>query len=342
MLQRQFSKLGRAALALALVVVMAVPAVAAESIKFTLDWKFEGPVAPYLLAAKKGYFEAEGIDVTIDSGSGSAGAVNRVATGAYDIGFADTNALIEFNAKNPDKALKAVLMIYNHPPFAIFAKKESGIAKPADLAGKTLGAPVFDSARKTFSAFCKATGLDMNSVTWQSMDPPLREPMLVRGDVDAISGFFFTSMLNLENAGVGPDKLTTFLYADYGVNLYGNSIIISPEMAQKPEVVKGFLKAIVKGWKETLADPAAAIAYVKDRDGLISEELETKRLKLAIANNVDTPEARKLGFGAIDNDRMKNAIAEAAAAFGLETVPTVEQVFDASFLPPKAERDIFK
>lgn len=341
MMQSLRSRLGHVAIALALVVMTAVPALANEAVRFTLDWKFEGPVAPYLLAAQKGYFAEEGIDVTIDSGSGSAGAVNRVATGAYDIGFADTNALIEFNAKNPDQALKSVLMIYNHPPFAIFAKKDSGIAKPTDLAGKTLGAPVFDSPRKTFSAFCKATGLDESSVTWQSMDPPLREPMLVRGDVDAISGFFFTSLLNLESAGLTPDQLTTFLYADYGVSLYGNSIIISPEMAKKPELVKGFLRAIIKGWKETLADPEAAIAHVKERDGLIDTALETKRLKLAIANNVDTPEARKNGFGAIDKERMQNAIQEAAAAFGLETVPTVEQIFDDSFMPAKEARDIF-
>ena len=331
----------RALLVGALTLVMVSAAFAQTPIRFTLDWKFQGPTAPYLMAHQKGYFEAEGLDVTVDSGSGSSGAVNRVASGAYDIGFADINALIEFNAKNPDKALKAVFMIYDHPPFAIMAKKSSGIMKPADLAGKTLGAPVFDSARKTFSAFCAATGLDMDSVNWISMDPPLREPMLVKGQVDAISGFFFTSLLNLENAGVMPDDLTVFQYADYGVNLYGNAIIVSPEMAAKPEVVKGFLKAVTMGWADTVKDPKGSIEYVKNRDGLINVDLEYKRLMLAIENNVATDFAKANGIGSVDMDRLAKAIKEVGVAFKLESTPAPAEVFDASFMPAKDARMIF-
>lgn len=337
--------IARCMLALALLVGATVGTVthasAAEPLRFTLDWKFQGPVAPYLMAKAKGYFEAEGLDVTIDSGNGSSGAVNRVASGAYDVGFADINALIDFNSKNPKQALKAVYMVYDHPPFAIMAKKSSGITKPADLAGKKLGAPVFDSARKTFPAFCQATGLKEDSVEWISMDPPLREPMLVRGEVDAISGFYFTSLLNLKNAGVTPEDLTVFQYADYGVNIYGNAIIITPELAGKPEVVKGFLRALTKAWADTIANPEAAITYVKARDGLINEELEQKRLQLAIDNNVATEEAKENGIGAIDEERMKKAIDEVVLSFKLERTPDPSEVFDSSFLPAKSKRMIF-
>jgi NitT/TauT family transport system substrate-binding protein len=333
--------LSRFALALALVLSMASLASAETSIRFTLDWKFEGPVAPYLLAESKGYFDAEGLDVSIDSGNGSAGAVNRVASGAYDIGFADINAMIEFNANNPDKALKAVFMVYDHPPFSIFTKNDSGITEPADFAGKVLGAPVFDAARKTFPAFCQATGLDKDSVTWLSMDPALREPMLVKGEVDAISGYYFTSLLNLENAGVPADELVVFKYADYGVNLYGNAIIVTPEMAAKPEVVKGFLRAVTKGWAEAVADPEAAIAYVKERDGLIDVALETKRLELAVDANVKTDYTVANGIGGVDMERLDKAIDEVAISFGLEATPEPEAVFDDAYLPAKDARMIF-
>lgn len=327
--------------ALGLILLVAATVCAQTPVRFTLDWKFEGPIAPYLLAHSRGYFAEEGINVTIDSGTGSAGAVNRVASGAYDVGFADINAMIEFNVNNPDQALKAVLMIYDHPPFAIFAKKESGIQTPADLAGRTLGAPVFDSPRKTFSAFAAATGLDADAVTWTSMDPPLREPMLLRGQVDAISGFYFTSLLNLDNLGVPAEDLTVFLYPDYGVNLYGNAIIVSPQLAAQPEVVKGFLRAVTRGWAETLKDPEAAIAHVRQRDGLIDVDLETRRLKLAIETSVATEFAAANGLGDVDDERLAKAITEVVNAFNLPVTPAPEAVFDRSFLPDRENRMIF-
>ena len=117
------------------------------SVKFQLDWRFEGPAALFLLPKAKGYFEAEKLDVTIDTGNGSGNAVNRVASGAYEMGFADLAALMEFwgnNAGIPSKPV-AVMMVYNNTPAAVMALKKSGIKTPADLNGKKLGAPVFDA-----------------------------------------------------------------------------------------------------------------------------------------------------------------------------------------------------
>jgi NitT/TauT family transport system substrate-binding protein len=130
--------------------------------------------------------------VTVDAGNGSGAPVHRVASGTYDMGFADLAALMEFHANNPDAPNKpvAVMMVYNNTPAAVMALKKSGIKTPADLNGKKLGAPVFDAGRRGFPIFQKANGI--GAVTWTSMDPPLRETMLARGDVDAITGFTFT------------------------------------------------------------------------------------------------------------------------------------------------------
>jgi NitT/TauT family transport system substrate-binding protein len=79
---------------------------AETAVKFTLDWKFEAPSAPFFIALDKGYFKDEGLDVTIDSGAGSRESIPRVATGAYDMGFGDVNALIKFLEENPDGKVK--------------------------------------------------------------------------------------------------------------------------------------------------------------------------------------------------------------------------------------------
>ena len=132
----------------------AATSVAAQDTKinFQLDWRFEGPSALFLVAKAKGYFAQEKLDVTIDAGNGSANAVNRVASGAYQLGFADVAALIEFLANNPTAPNKpvAVMIVYDATPAAVFSLKKTGIKKPADLMGKKLGAPVFDAGRRVY------------------------------------------------------------------------------------------------------------------------------------------------------------------------------------------------
>ncbi|MGM0521633.1 MAG: ABC transporter substrate-binding protein [Pseudomonadota bacterium] len=309
-------------------------------IRFQLDWRFEGPSAPFLMAVERGYFAEEGLDVQIDSGSGSAGAINRVASGAYEMGFGDLNALIEFLAENPDgPGITGVYSVYDGTPAAVFARKDSGIETPADLAGKTIAAPTFDTGYRAWGIFAAANDLDPDAVEWQNVDPTLRETLLTRGDVDAITGFYFTSLLNLEERGMSQDELTIMPFPEYGVPLYGNAIIASESFAEEnPEAVRGFLRAFNRALGETLDDPDAAIEYVRNRDELIDVEMETRRLKLALDSVVDTPDARENGVGDIDEARLAKAIQLVGDAYSLPTLPEVEDVFDSAYLPPQEAR----
>ncbi len=310
-------------------------------IKFQLDWRFEGPSALFLLPEAKGYFKAAGLDVTVDSGNGSGGAVTRVASGTYDMGFADLAALMEFHANNPDAPNKpvAVMMVYNNTPAAVFALKKSAIKAPADLQGKKLGAPVFDAGRKAFPIFQKANKID--KVTWTSMDPPLRETMLVRGDVDAITGFSFTSLLNLEARGVKPADIVVMPYADHGVKLYGNAIIASPRLiAENPGAIRAFLAAFARGAKEVIANPNEGVKAIKARDGIINTQLETRRLKLAIDSVVASPDARREGFGQVDAARLALMASQVSDAYSTKTRIDPKAVWNGSFLPERSVLDI--
>ncbi|MDB5878922.1 MAG: putative transporter, substrate-binding protein, partial [Variovorax sp.] len=235
----------------------------------------------------------------------------------------------------------AVMMVYNNTPASVMALKKSGIAKPADLAGKKLGAPVFDAGRRAFPIFAKAN--NVSNVQWTAMDPPLRETMLIRGDIDAITGFTFTSLLNLEARGAKAEDVVVLPYPDYGVKLYGNVIIASPKtIKENPAAVKAFLSAFTKGAKEVIASPAVAIESVKARDGIVDSKLETRRLQLAIDTVVNSADARAEGFGTVNAGRLSLMASQVSDAFATKTRVSPDAVWTAAMLPPAAELAILK
>ena len=325
----------------ALLSCVAVTASAQTPIKFALDWRFEGPASPYFVALDKGYYKAEGLDVTIDTGNGSTEAINRAASGAYQFVFGDINTLVRFRDKPENKKLKMVLMVYNAPPFAIVSLKKGGISKPKDLEGKTLGAPAADGAYAQWPAFVKKNGIDVSKVKIENVGFPVREPMLVEGKVDAITGFSFSSYMNLRGRGIAQDDINVMLMRNLGLELYGNGIIVDSEYAAKnPKIVQGFIRATIKGWQETIRDPKASMAALMKRNNILNDGQEFVRLKMAIDQNVMTPEVVANGFGGVDAKRLTRSIDQIGEGFKYTNKPKADDIFDSAYLAPKAERMI--
>ncbi|HTP83929.1 MAG TPA: ABC transporter substrate-binding protein [Alphaproteobacteria bacterium] len=334
----------RAALAAASVftALAAWPAAAQTNAKFSLDFTLQGSQAPFFLARDRGYYAAGGVNVTaIDVGRGSGDTVNRVASGTYDLGFGDINSLVEFDSKNPGKEFPAVLMIYNKAPMSIITLKKSGISTPKALVGKKGAAPSFDASYRMFDMFAKINGFDPKSMTWSNVAPQLREPMLARGEADAISSFTFTSTFALETLGVPESSLNIMKYSDYGLDLYSNAIMASPEfLKSNPKAVAGFVKGAIRGWQDAIKDPQAAIAAIKKADPLVNEQLELERLKVTIRDFVLSDEVKKNGMGDVDDARMEKAIGYVTEGLGLPRKLAPKDVFDRQFLPPAAERKL--
>lgn len=313
----------------------AVSGAAADTkIPFALDWKFEGPSAAYFAAIDNGHFKAAGLDVEISAGKGSLDAIPKVATGKFPIGFADINSLIKFLDQNPGAPVTAVMMVYDKPPFAVVGRASQGVSSPKDLEGKVLGAPPPDGAWAQFPAFASANGLDVSKIKVEPVGFPTREPMLAEGNVDAITGFSFSSYLNLVRLGVAEDDIKVILMADHGLSLYGNAIIVNTDFAKANSgTVTKFLSAVGKGWNDVIADPEAGAKAVAKRNPAANVALEKRRLQLSIEQNVVTDYTKANGMGGIDMARMKKAIKQLGENYKFKNTPDIGVIYTDKYLP---------
>ena len=312
-----------------------------QKFKFNLGWKIEASGAGFLLAHQRGYYKDAGLDVTIDTGNGSASAISLVAGGAYDVASADLSTMIEFNTANPQARLAAVAIQYDLNPNSVMVRKDGAIKKPSDLAGKTILGQPFNASRKLFPVFAKAQGFDPSGVKWENVAPDIGDTRFAKGDFDAAAYFFFTGLLNLKARGLGPEQLTVFRFSDFGMKSYGNGLIANPKsMQDAPDAMKAFVKATTRGWIDAIADPKAGAAAIKAREPLANEAIELERLQLIVDGTMKTDETRANGWGAATPARLQATIDETVAAFGLKSSLAVADIWTDRFLPTAADRKL--
>src|SRR5262245_8483936 len=326
--------------------VLASPAAAQAPIKFSLDSRIEGPDALILLPLDRGYFRSRGLDVSVDEAASPLDPITRVATGGYDLAFADINALIRYRDQHPSPPVKAVFMVYNKPPYAIVTRKSRGITEPKQLEGKEHGAPAAGApaAGSTFAQwplFAKLNGIDVTKLTIENIGIPVRAPMLAAGQIDAALGYSYRLYVDLKDRGVPVDDIVLMPMANYGLKLYGNAIIVNPKFAaEKPEALRGFLHAFLQGLKETIRHPADTVESIAKRDDAAKREVELERLRMAIRDNIVTPEVRANGLGGVETTRLEESIDQIGLVHTFKVRPKLDDIFDASFLPPAADRKV--
>jgi NitT/TauT family transport system substrate-binding protein len=339
--RRRFGQIATASLAAGL----AAPALGQgkTKLKMVLNWRYQGPQSWFFQAQDNGYFDQAGIDMTIDQGNGSGAAVGSVASGTYDVGFGDINALITLAGTKPAEAPVCVYQMYNKPPFTVAVLSSSDIKTAKDLEGRKLGGAANDGALKLFPAFVSVAGIDASGIEILNFQSTLREQMLKGEQVEGVFGYVNTIRFSAKLSGMDPDKDIRFInYGDYGMDLYSNGIIVPDAMAaDDPELVKGMVWAINQGVKDTLKDFDAAVDAVARREPLINKPVEKERLIATLQDEMNHPELATLGLGAVDPARFAKSIEIVVTANGLPRTPAPEEVYTDAFLPAPDDR-IFK
>ena len=249
--------------------------------------------------------------------------------------------MVKFNAENPDKRLVSFYQVLDRTAAALITLKKNNITSPRGVAGKRLGAPEGEGSRMLFPAFARVAGIDAGSVRWTSMAANLRDTMLAQGQVDAVTGFLFTTYFNLVGLGTPESDIVAWPYAENGLDIYGSALVARAEWLERnAQQAAGFVKASVEGLKLLIAEPDAAMAALKRREALFDEALEKRRWAMTLEKSILSPTVRANGTGGIDNARAETLIRVNAEAYGVTNPPKVAEMFTERFLPPASERRI--
>jgi NitT/TauT family transport system substrate-binding protein len=317
---------------------------AETAIRFVLEGKLDATAAPFLVALDKGYFRAEGLNVSLvaplspEPPEGGNEPAKRIAAGDADMGFGDLTALLRARAEEPPVPVKAVYVVYDKPGYAVLGRKSRGIQSPGDLEGKKVGTPRRDPASAWWKAFVAASAIDGSKITTENIGLSVRDPMVASGQIDAVTALSYQSFIDIKERGVPASDISVMFMADYGIKMYGASLLAGEKFAsENAAAVRGFLRAYAKGLKETIARPQGAVELLLKRDPMLGKEAELERLRMTIRDNIQTPETKANGYGGADPARLAAAIDQVAGALELKKKPKAEDLFDPSFLPARGK-----
>lgn len=250
----KYSRLA-ALLAAAIAVVAAPLAHAQDKVSLRLNWYLGGLHVPFYYGKERGFYAAEGIDLTINEGRGSANTVQVVAAGSDTFGLADSSSVILTASKGAD--VKSVMSLLNTTGFSVVSLAESGIKTPKDLEGKTVAVTPGDPLGQLLQAVCKANRVDCAKIGMVQVDPAAKVVTVLEKKADALLGGADDQYFLIKYKGANPAAMR---YADWGANIVGMTILTSGDTIKKnPDLVRRFVRASAKSWEETKKNPGAAV-----------------------------------------------------------------------------------
>ena len=272
----------------------ASPSYAADAVSFRLNWYLGGLHVPFYFGKERGFYAAEGIDLTINEGRGSANTVQVVAAGSDTFGLADSSSVISTAAKGAD--VKSVMSLLNSTGFAVVSLAETGIRTPKDLEGKKLAVSAGDPLGQLFQALAAHNNLDVSKITMVQVDPAAKVVTVLEKRADGLLGGADDQFFLIKQRGLQPAALR---FSENGANIVGMTIVAKNELIKtNPDLVRRFVRATIKSWEEAKKNPGAAVdAALKVKPDLNRQStLEQLQVDIELLDSVNSK--GRIGWGA--------------------------------------------
>ncbi|MEE9402415.1 MAG: ABC transporter substrate-binding protein [Desulfobacteria bacterium] len=304
---------------------------AKDKIGFLLDWTIYGTHAPFFLALERGYYDAEGIDVTITEGQGSATVVQIVAEGRRNpIGYVDFGTM----AKGVVQGIpvKAIFGISQGSPMCIISHGDNPIKTPKELEGKVIAMAPAESTAVIFPAMLAVAGVDIKKINILNPAVGAKLALFLQNRADAITGYVQVQGAQLEGRGANP---YWFKYADFGANTMSNGIVASTRfVSENKDLVKRFLRAMAKGWADARKNPEAAVEAIFKTFSQYSDQKKVlvRQLELTFPL-LETPNTKGKPLGWMSKKDWEQTQEILAKYSGLKKEIPVEEYFTNEYIP---------
>jgi NitT/TauT family transport system substrate-binding protein len=312
---------------------------ALPKVRFCAGWSFQGNQSYMLRAERSGFFREAGVDVTVSRGYGSGRLPVDIAGGVFDIGAGEMSGTLKFMAENPDADVIVVAILDDTNQMAMTVRADGAVKTPKDIEGGTLAAPESDVGRQLFPAYARMAGIDLAKITWISVSPELREPMLVQNRATGITGNTSSTAISLKRLGLDLPQQRIFFYRDAGLDLYSNAFVASRKFAERnPEAMKATLAGLFRAYIEYYRDPTEALKVLVAVEPLTDVKVEAERIAFLKEVMPMGAAMKEHGVSTVDPKRLDMCIRTIEQSYGLPHRLTNERVYTDAYLPPANQR----